>query len=319
MNLSNVSEQEANVTSIVLTNFTTSSKNDTASTNDTIPDLSALFPANWLESRRNDVWAYVITTRTASVISMIGSVCLIVHILRSHHGLSTTYHRLMLGICSGDIIVSFFVFVLGPVMVPEEMSYWVPGARGNLATCTLQGFLGTVGIFMTTLFNCCVCLYYLAIVKYGKREAYIRRKLEPWFHGISVGIPLFFSFYVLIGEGYNTIGTFCTPFPNSPPHCQGEELGFILPTSSTTSGSAGIIPCGRGKSLLDSTWYKIFWYFLIFGSIVLITGSMLAMYITIQHRKASTKIWCCSSSFERTEERQQGAKFGTTTKCWRTN
>ncbi len=174
-------------------------------------------------------------------------------------------------------MLSFFVFVLGPVMVPEEMSYWVPGARGNLATCTLQGFLGTVGIFMTTLFNCCVCLYYLAIVKYGKREAYIRRKLEPWFHGISVMIALFFSLLQLFQKGFNTGGSgSCGPFPNSlAPHCNGmqvEDLGFTPH-----------IPCGRGVEYFDSLWYKILWGCFAFGTIALIVGSMLAMYITVHN------------------------------------
>jgi len=76
------------------------------------------------------------------------------------------------------------------LVVPKEMNYFVPGAQGNTATCTAQGFhlsSATVGVGVAAVYICRICLYYFSIVRYNKKdEYYIWNKLEPWFHGISL-------------------------------------------------------------------------------------------------------------------------------------
>mmetsp|Transcript_56299 Transcript_56299/g.60954 ORF Transcript_56299/g.60954 Transcript_56299/m.60954 type:complete len:83 (+) Transcript_56299:719-967(+) len=67
-------------------------------------------------------------------ISFTASTLLIVHILRSHDYFATTYHRLVFGLSPADI-VSSFGFALSSTMVLQEMSYVVPFASGNTATC----------------------------------------------------------------------------------------------------------------------------------------------------------------------------------------
>ena len=86
-------------------------------------------------------------------------------------------------------------------MAPKEMNYLVPFASGNTATCDAQGFLSFFALGVSVGYNCAVCFYYLAIITYNKKFDYIEKKLEPWFHGISISIPLVVSVIVLVTNG----------------------------------------------------------------------------------------------------------------------
>ena len=147
--------------------------------------------------------------RTSASISIIASALLIAHILRSHLRLSTTYHRLVLGLSIPDVLFSS-TFVLGPLMVPKEMKYEIPGALGTVGTCTAQGFIYMVTLGMSTYYkNCSICCYYLAIINYNKSDAYITKKLEGWLHGIPIAVSLFTGFVVVAEKGFNTFGKVC--------------------------------------------------------------------------------------------------------------
>ena len=121
-------------------------------------DFEAFLNSDLLAARRNQIKTRGVIFHTLGTVSTIASTCLVLHILRSHHGLSTTYHRLMFGLCIADILSSFG-FALGSTMVPKEMNYYIPSAQGNTATCTAQGFLLTVGVAVAALYNCSICLY----------------------------------------------------------------------------------------------------------------------------------------------------------------
>ena len=142
------------------------------------------------------------------------------HILRSHHGLSTTYHRLVFGLSIGDILSSFFQ-ALSFTMMPKKMNYYIPYTQGNTATCDAQGFLVGVGIGVGVLCNCSIYFYYLAIIRCNKKDEYIRDNLEPWFHGISIVLPLLMNFILIVMKGYKSIQTsICSNFAlNEYPHC----------------------------------------------------------------------------------------------------
>jgi hypothetical protein len=79
----------------------------------------------------------------------------------------------------------------------------------------------------------------LAIITYNKKYDYIKKNLEPWFHGISIFFPLVFSVILLATNTYNgPEGGNCTVVPYDPPHCIGYKAGEIPEGYS--------IPCGRG-------------------------------------------------------------------------
>jgi hypothetical protein len=241
-------------------------------------DFEAFLNSDLLATRHNQIKTYGIIRRTSGSVSTIASTCLILHILRSHHGLSTTYHRLVFGLCIGDTISSF-ASVLGSTMVPKEMNYFIPSAHGNTATCTAQGFLLVFGVTVAAMYNCSICLYYLSIIRYNKKDEYIRNKLEPWFHGISIIIPFVVGFIFMAMKAYNGINvSVCFIVPNYPPHCIGYESG------DTPKGFS--IPCGRGDGGENNPLLYLVTSIVAFGSVLIITptvtfGTMLLMYRSV--------------------------------------
>ena len=239
-------------------------------------DFEAFLNSDVLVAKHNQNNTRGVFFHTLGTVSTIASTCLVLHILRSHHGLSTTYHRLVFGLFVADILSSFG-FALGSTMVPKEMNYYIPSAQGNTATCTAQGFLLTVGVAVAALYNCSICLYYLSIIRYNKKDEYIRNKLEPWFHGISIIIPLVLEFIIMTMKGYNASGGVCFLVPNDPPHCIGYESG------DTPKGFS--IPCGRGDGGENPILYLVT-SIVGYGSTLIITptvivGTMILMYRSV--------------------------------------
>ena len=252
-------------------------------TNATLSNITTTFDAAaFIEQYRNQTQKFSIIQRVSGSLSLVGSLCIVIHILRSHHRLSTTYHRLMLGLSLGDILVSVFAYLPNSVMVPEEMNYWVPGAQGNTTTCTIQGFLFYYGSGIATLYNCSVCFYYLSIIRYNKKDVYIRTKLEPWFHAVPHGLMVVVFGIHLSMKGYNTLAGICATEPNARfvPHCNG-----ILPEGVTTT-----IPCDRGQKIHSSLWFNTMEFVLLYviPPAVLI-GTMFLMYLTVSKIERNAK------------------------------
>jgi hypothetical protein len=74
--------------------------------------------------------------------------------------------------------MSSFFATLSSAMVPKEMNCLVPNAQGSTATCSAQGIIIVTGYTTAAAYNCCICLYYLAIIKFNKKDGYIKNKLE---------------------------------------------------------------------------------------------------------------------------------------------
>jgi hypothetical protein len=235
-------------------------------------------PANakFQEFRKLDYGVLSAVACITGFISVFSSVILCVHILRSHLKLSTTYHRLVFGLAVFDIISST-AYLLGPIMVPEEMSYITPFAQGNQATCDVQGFLVHSGQPGAALYNCSISLYYMAIIVFRKRDDFIRNKLEPWFHAVPITFSFALSSTALALESYNPMGGMCR-FLESPhqQHCEGYEDGEIPDGFS--------IPCGRGDGSFYPKLYKVVHYGMYgypFFAPVVIVGTMSTMYYSV--------------------------------------
>jgi hypothetical protein len=239
-------------------------------------DFQAFLQSDLLAGKRRIHLVVAIIRHVAGSISLIASTAIIWHILRSYDGLSTTYHRLVFGLCICDIILSS-VIALSTTMAPKEMEYFIPNARGNVASCDAQGFLYVVGFATSSLYNCSLCFYYLAIIKYSKKEDYIRNKLEPWFHGISIILPLVSGVILLAAKAFNS-GSYdvCLLAQSKPPHCIGYENGY------TPKGYN--IPCGRGD-LNDKPFLHaiaIVGHFIVLASApIVVLWTMLLMYRTV--------------------------------------
>ncbi len=183
-----------------------------------------------------------ILSGTSGITSTISSSTLIWMILRSHQGLSTTQHRLLLGLCICDIMSSLSYSTFNAA-VPSEMNYLVWNARGNDASCTAQGFFVSLGVFCGLYYNTALNLYFLAVIKYEKSDECIRTKIEPFLHAVPIILSFAYSISLLLmkhnnGSGFDGTMTSCNDPFYYPPHCEGYDVGETRPGFD--------IPCGRG-------------------------------------------------------------------------
>eukprot|EP00553_Chaetoceros_curvisetus_P007922 CAMPEP_0204617500 /NCGR_PEP_ID=MMETSP0717-20131115/4462_1 /ASSEMBLY_ACC=CAM_ASM_000666 /TAXON_ID=230516 /ORGANISM="Chaetoceros curvisetus" /LENGTH=627 /DNA_ID=CAMNT_0051631055 /DNA_START=48 /DNA_END=1931 /DNA_ORIENTATION=+ len=196
-------------------------------------DLIAL-GSEWKESHSKN---FSIISSVSGITSTISSSVLIWMIMRSHQGLSTTQHRLLLGLCFYDIISSLSYSTFNAAL-SSDVNYWVWNARGNKTTCDAQGFLVMWGVFGGLYYNAALSLYFLAVVKFEKSDEYIRTKIEPFLHAVPILTSFMYSIYLLVGKHYNVGITTCTLSYHYPPHCYGYDVGETPPGFD--------IPCGRG-------------------------------------------------------------------------
>jgi len=200
--------------------------------------------ASEYEKNQNPVRNYVILRGITGMISMFSSVVLIWIIRRSHVGFSSSYQRLLLGLCVGDIVFSLSNSMLN-AFVPAELQYYIWNARGNVITCTMQGFLYVLGMSLAVFYLCSLNLYYLAVVKYEKSEEFVRQKIEPFLHCGSIVIAVVLAISNLALKNYNPSGAgHCVSPVYYPPHCVGCDDGVIR--------EGFTIPCERGRGRLPA-------------------------------------------------------------------
>ena len=80
----------------------------------------------------------------SAIVSLILSALLVCTIIRTRDRLSTTYHRLLLGMSIADLLASSSSAIFGAA-VPSEMAYLSWNASVNIATCDAQGFINILG------------------------------------------------------------------------------------------------------------------------------------------------------------------------------
>mmetsp|Transcript_12347 Transcript_12347/g.35302 ORF Transcript_12347/g.35302 Transcript_12347/m.35302 type:complete len:469 (-) Transcript_12347:82-1488(-) len=211
--------------------------------------------------------SFAIVTSVSAILSTVFSSLLVAMVLRSKDRLGTAYHRLLMGMAVGDILFSL-PHCLFHAMVPKDMDWLIWGAKGNQATCTLNGFVIRVGATLSLFYVCSLILYYLAKVKFSKTDMYIRSKLEPFLHGVPILAALAQGIIGLVNQNYNTTGAgVCTLAPiYEPGHCVGYEDGDIRPGFE--------IPCGRGKQEALYRWFS-FVVFMIPPVVIVIAFAMI--------------------------------------------
>jgi len=201
--------------------------------------------------------ATTIIASSLAIVSLISSSALIWMIKRSRASFTTTYNRILLAMAISDIIFSFSVSHFN-FTTPIDDNYFVWNASGNQLTCSIQGFASGVGAASGLLYSCSLNLYSLAVVKYNKPDRYIRRKVEPFLHGVPIAWALISSITLLAKQNFNDGGGGnCFAPIYEPPHCIGYEDG------ETREGFE--IPCGRGH---DGA--VLFYYLNGFGTLFLV-------------------------------------------------
>ena len=195
--------------------------------------------ASYAELKDGHSKATAVIRSLCAIVSLISSSILIWMLLTSKVRLSTTYHRLLLGLSIANIFLSSSLATFN-YTAPSDGDYYVWNARGNQATFSAQGFILFVGSGSSVFYSCSLNLYYLAVVKYQKRDKYVRTKVEPFLHGFPVLYALVCSITLLVKQNTNDSGGGSCNYPvYQPPHCDGYEDGQIREGFE--------IPCGRGR------------------------------------------------------------------------
>uniref|UniRef100_A0A7S3PXH6 Uncharacterized protein n=1 Tax=Chaetoceros debilis TaxID=122233 RepID=A0A7S3PXH6_9STRA len=283
------------------------------------PSLSEIRDSWWNDRkdfREGDAKNLGISKGCMAILSVLCSSILLWMILRSHDGLSTTQHRLLVGLCFADIVYSLSQSHFG-MAVPKELDYAIWNARGNMATCQTQGFLDAFGALCGPFYNASLCLYYLAAVKYEKTEEYIRTKIEPFLHAVPLLVAISYAIFRLASDSLNPQQSgFCTGPLHSPPHCVDEEVGFVI---------EGLfeIPCGRGPS--STTGLKFIGYLtlaILFCPPIIMLASLTLIYRTV--KKLENKVSKYGASAYRSNIQSRASTVSKTTSdtvsdtkgCW---
>ena len=207
------------------------------------------FFQNTFQSLIDESKANSIAQIVSSVISFISSVAIMCVIYRSYIGVSTTFHRILMALSVSDATSSFWM-MLATVPVPTSARGYIWNPMGNVHSCNTQGFFLYLGIMAAPLYNCSLCLYYLAVVKYNKKDAYIRAKLEPYLLAIPAAITLILATTILSLRSFNPILTHCWVAEGEPYLCE-EGLGVCWERgegtrtlfSVTVAGLFTLLPC----------------------------------------------------------------------------
>jgi hypothetical protein len=154
--------------------------------------------------------AAALCPKFTAMASVVGSSLIIrdVIVLRKNRSDAlSTRHRLLAGMSVCDILSSSAWF-LTSWPVPEEMPFAVWNV-GTSETCSAQGFFVQLSIG-TVIYNACLALYYLLVVRYGWNNEYIAKRVEPWMHFAAVGFALSTSVAGLALDLFNPIGYSCS-------------------------------------------------------------------------------------------------------------
>ena len=217
-----------------------------------------------------------ITRSIASWVSIIASLLLVWIACRSHIGLSSTFHRILLGICLSDMLFSMAGAHFN-YLAPIDSGYMVWNAHGSVRTCDATGFLAALGFFGSLLYTSSLNLHCLAVVTFNKSDDYIRNKIEPWLLAVPVTISVAFSTIFLFGENYNDDNTgVCWVVYGGAPHCDGYGVG------QTRDGFE--IPCGRGNNTKWLVLPVAIASFVLVGGLIPVTLAMI--YATVRKQES---------------------------------
>jgi len=148
--------------------------------------------------------APVILPRISGTLSMIGSACIVMEVLRNKQKRSKVYHRLLLGMSCVDFIFSSSLAV-STLPIPADSGVY--GAKGNDATCTLQGFWVQFGL-TETIYNTVLAYYFMRVIRYSKTESQMK-KVEIYFHLIPLLYGFFNCFLALGLDLYRNASLWC--------------------------------------------------------------------------------------------------------------
>mmetsp|Transcript_24669 Transcript_24669/g.32708 ORF Transcript_24669/g.32708 Transcript_24669/m.32708 type:complete len:376 (-) Transcript_24669:60-1187(-) len=159
-------------------------------------------PFSCVGSARNEL-IVAIFIKTGAFLSTVGSSLIVSDVAKKvRNGKETDpYQRIMVGLSTLDVLVSFFVLFLGTWMVPKETGWlW---AVGNTSSCSVQGFFVVFAGYGETCYQAAISLNILLLIVFGWKQETFSKKVEKPMHFIIIAFVLVFAIIPLVYETYN--------------------------------------------------------------------------------------------------------------------
>ena len=165
---------------------------------------------------KKENWILAITSIASSLLSLVGSSCILSIIVRDHkRKLKKTYHRLLLMLSLSDTMNSLRG-VVSPFLIPSDTPGAFGAAIGTQGTCTGLGFSVQLGL-MSAFYSASLAIYFFLIVQPKIQPTIISTFVEPILHIISISYPLGSAIaglpLTLYNPTENGVGCWITPYP----------------------------------------------------------------------------------------------------------
>ena len=179
----------------------------------------------------------IATSITSGVISIVCSTMIIIVLQRERK--KKTFHRLLFGMSFMDIIFSLS-YCLSSIPAPIG----TPGAEfayGNTSFCSLQGFMNYIGYSCFVLYDAMLSIYFVLVIIHNINITTIQRKVEPYFHSITLVYSLSSGLFLWATNNFNFSANVCWIAP--------------LPRDCITNS---IVECVHGKLAYKYRWFLVF-------------------------------------------------------------
>ena len=120
--------------------------------------------------------ALALAPKFAASLSILGSSYIVRDCISASKRKQLVYHRLMLGLCVCDILMSVGLFTSTWPMPSATPNVW--GASGTVASCEAVGFIEQAGV-SATMYNGSLSIYYLLRVRYNWNQGRLKFVILP--------------------------------------------------------------------------------------------------------------------------------------------
>lgn len=192
-----------------------------------------------------DLWR--VLCRTSASLSLVASLSILIYVLSDAKKRSSTYHQIIMGISSFDVLSSIF-FLLADIPQPDYTLTKTGLEEVDTSFCTAQGFFLQLG-FTSMFFNVSLTLFYMLTIAQGWAEGKLRRARAyfltiPFILGLVLacaGIPF-----------YDGTGLIC--------HLPSIFMTEVFGGSSLVVILIAIVPICCAIAAITAMQGRIFWY-----------------------------------------------------------
>mmetsp|Transcript_492 Transcript_492/g.808 ORF Transcript_492/g.808 Transcript_492/m.808 type:complete len:542 (-) Transcript_492:113-1738(-) len=216
-----------------------------------------------------------IIPKCTSVLSMAGSLWIVLEVLSDKEKQKLVYHRLLFGFSTMDLISSVGLFLTTWPMPRGTED--VIGAVGTIATCEMQGFLVQLGIVLP-IYNAMLSFYYVLVIQYNVSETRVQKRYEAFFHGIPIVFGVSTAIAALCLNMYNEANLWCWIAAHPDGCLHTKELDNNNDNDDNNSSSVPpptTTTCERGDGAFMWRWgayYAPIWlcFFIVLGCLLMV-------------------------------------------------